>query len=135
MTPRSSPHDPSPTAPAAAEEFPAGFLERLARIVPSEEYDRCVRSFREPKETSFRISRFRADPDQVWQTLDQAGLRYARVDWHGAVATVSSVDRDRLLKLPLAPAAMIYVQSLSSMLAAHLVDARPGEQVLDLAAA
>lgn len=81
------------------------------------------------------MHRLRASPEDVWQELGRAGIPAAPVSWSELVATVASEFRAPLLESPLSDAGQIYIQSLSSIAVGQLVDARPGDTVLDLAAA
>ena len=68
---------------------------------------------------------------QTLEELSYAGLPYTDA-YHYAFA-ISGFDH--LMALPSFQDGLFYVQDVSSMMAAHLADPKPGDQVLDLCAA
>jgi 16S rRNA (cytosine1407-C5)-methyltransferase len=119
----------------AETHLPAEFLERLRAIVPPERYHEVVATFATPAATSFRINTLRAERDAVVQALEADGLYLHPVDWKDDAFWVSPEERATLLASEAFAQQHIYVQNLSSMIPPLVLDAQPGERVLDLAAA
>ncbi|HMB91468.1 MAG TPA: RsmB/NOP family class I SAM-dependent RNA methyltransferase [Rhodothermales bacterium] len=116
-------------------QLPAEFLERLRAIVPSERYDDVLATFAAPQATSFRVNTLRAERAAVVQALEAEGLHLHVVDWKEDAFWVAPEERAALLASAAFKQQHIYVQNLSSMIPPLVLDAQPGERVLDLAAA
>ncbi|MFQ5571307.1 MAG: RsmB/NOP family class I SAM-dependent RNA methyltransferase [Rhodothermales bacterium] len=115
--------------------LPIVFLERLREVVPGDRYDEVVRTFAEPTATGFRINTLRAEPGTVVRELEAQGIHLHSVDWKADAFWVVPEERAALLASAAYAEQRLYVQNLASMIPPLVLDARPGERVLDLAAA
>jgi 16S rRNA C967 or C1407 C5-methylase (RsmB/RsmF family) len=116
--------------------LPSAFLARLQRIVPSDEYDRVLASFSEPRAVGFRVNTLRAeDPAAVIDELRAAGMRPEEVAGLPLAYTVPAADRENLLAAEVCADGRIYLQDLASQLTSAVLGPQPGERVLDLCAA
>lgn len=107
-------------------------LERYRSIIP--DWEDFLRVIRTPEPVHLRIRRGRADPDDVVRDLEAQGFRLAPLD-----------QPDDLYRVDEAPFSagnalehwlgLYYVQQAVTALAAPALDPRPGERVLDMAAA
>jgi len=119
----------------AASTLPAEFVSRLTRIVPPAELAGVLRSFEVEKATSFRVNTLRATVAEVFTELQHAGLEISRCAWCDVAGTVPASQKRLLSEHPAATDGRVYIQGLSSLLAALVLKPQPGEAVLDLAAA
>ena len=115
--------------------LPQEFVERLGAIVPPSELAGVLSSFAAEKWAALRINRLKSNAVVVTKALSAAGIEYEPVQWMPEALLVAPKDRQALTHLPLAREGLIYIQGLSSMLASQVLDPRPGQWVLDLAAA
>jgi tRNA (cytosine49-C5)-methyltransferase len=115
--------------------LPEAFVALLDEVIPPNALDRARASFDAIKPTSFRINTLRTDADRVWHGLLQAGLSPKSIDWLDVALTVPADQKRALSSHELATSGAIYIQSLSSMLAPLALAPKPGEEILDLAAA
>ena len=120
---------------STAPLLPNGFLDRLTQIVPGSHRAEVWESFRTPKRTAFRVTDLRSDSPCVAEQLSRLGVEWRPFPWHAMAGSVAPEDRRRLLEFRDRSGHAIYIQNPASMLVALSVEARPGEQVLDLAAA
>ena len=116
-------------------QLPDQFLDRLAQIVPAECQAAVWESFCVPKRTAFRVNRLCSEPRRVTQQLIDRRIDWMPFPWDAAAGSVAADDRSRLLDFRDHSDHAIYVQNPASMLVARAVDARPNQQVLELAAA
>lgn len=119
----------------AAGLLPPGFVERLRAVVPPDRLDEALASFSAAKPASFRVNTLRGTPDAAVAELSEAGLTPAPVPWCTEAFTVPAGQRDALVRCAAVNDGRVYVQGLSSVLAGLVLGPRPGEAVLDLAAA
>ncbi len=116
-------------------ELPPGFLQRLRAIVPADQFESVVASFGADKVTAFRINPLRTTSGPALAALHEAGIAVSPVAWCADAFLVAPGQRSALTHSPLVTSGDIYIQGLSSILASLILDPRPGQQVLDLAAA
>lgn len=115
--------------------LPDEFLDRLRKIVSTDDYPTVVESFSLPKQTAFRVNQILADPSDVARHLAKCELNVQRVGWCDHAFWVPAEQRQALTHSEVAAENRIYVQGLSSILATLVLDPQPGEWNLDLAAA
>ena len=117
------------------EQLPELFVQRLAEILPQDRLGGCLESFSLLKPTSFRVNSLRTTEELLMDELESEGFRLTRVPWGEGVFSIESVQRRQLTESAAFSEGRIYIQGLSSILAPMALDPRPGETVLDLAAA
>ncbi len=115
--------------------LPEGFVERLAEILAAPDLGPALDSFGAPRSTAFRVNTLAAEVDEVADELLAAGLKLRPVSWLPSAFTVNAEHRELLLDSTPYRDGLIYVQNLSSMIPPLSLDVRPGEEILDLAAA
>jgi NOL1/NOP2/sun family putative RNA methylase len=117
------------------ESLPSQFLERLELIIPSEKIDEVKMSFIEEPVTSFRVNTLCTSVDKALIDLKQSDIEIHNVPWMEQAFWVAPDDRDKLMNTKVYRKSEIYLQNLSSMIPPLLLDPRPGDKILDLAAA
>jgi len=105
------------------------FFERVEKINPE-----ILEGLKEKKEFSFRINRHKSDLEAV-EELREEGYNPKKVDWSEYVYTLPIEDRKKVTKSKPYTANKIYIQNLSSIIAANSLDVGENDWVLDLAAA
>jgi len=117
------------------KNLPEGFLQRLRLIVPANRYDAVVRTFDREKPVSFRVNTLKVHVRDLLESFKQQGFKTGNVPWMREAFLLqnrSQRDLERTLEYE---RGLIYLQNLSSMVPPLVLDPRPGEKVLDLAAA
>ena len=105
------------------------FENRLKKINP-----KIIDLLKEKKEFSFRINKHKADLEVI-NELKKEGFNPKKVDWNEYVYTLPMDERKRITKSTPYTQNKIYIQNLSSIIAAHSLDINEDDWVLDLAAA
>lgn len=114
--------------------FSSDFLRRLAQLIPQSEREAVSNSFAKTKPTTLRVNTLKMTADELENALaDAAPLE--RVPWYADAFIVKDTPLRALTKLPLYTQGTFYVQSLSSMIPPLILDPKPGDKVLDIAAA
>jgi 16S rRNA C967 or C1407 C5-methylase (RsmB/RsmF family) len=116
-------------------DLPAEFVSRLRKIIPPTAWEAVCDSFATTRSPAFRINTLLATADQVLPELESEGLATEAVTWSPTAFRIPPEQREQLTHSAAASSGRLYVQSLSSQLAALLLEPQPGEMVLDLAAA
>ena len=105
------------------------FFERIEKINPN-----ILKGLKEKKEFSFRINRHRADLE-VKEELEKENFHPKEVEWNKYVYTLPIEERKKIVKSAAYSSNKIYIQNLSSIMAALSLDINENDWVLDLAAA
>ncbi len=110
-------------------EFPIEFTERYARFIP--DFDRFLETMLTPLPRVFRVNTLKAQPEEVLPLLADfkpEPLPYAPLGY--VARNGNGLGRNILHFLGL-----IYIQEAASMVPVLVLNPRPGERVLDIAAA
>lgn len=118
-----------------ATVLPGAFLNRLQQVVSEPRLPDVLRSFEIPRAAGFRVNTLLAERDDVLTRLQEAGLHPVACPWLSAGFWVPAEEREALLSSSPREARHVYVQNLSSMVPPVVLGSRPGERILDLAAA
>ena len=105
------------------------FFERIKKINP-----KIIDGLKEKNEFSFRVNRHKADLDVI-DELKKEGYNPNPVEWNKYVYTLPIEDRKKIIKSLPYTQNKIYIQNLSSIIAANSLDVNEDDWVLDLAAA
>lgn len=95
---------------------------------------KILEGYRVKRVVSLRINRLKTTPDHVDQVLSEHHLSYQRVSWYDD-ARIIFAHESELMKLELFTQGKIYLQSLSSMIPALIMEPKPKTDILDMAAA
>lgn len=115
--------------------LPALFIQRLKLILPPEQLDGVMASFKTQKAVSFRVNTLKSTITQAISELSEDGFSIDKLDWPNNAFTIPFAQREQLTHHRLHEAGHIYLQNASSMLPPIVLDPQPGEEVLDLTAA
>lgn len=126
------------TAPSLNElrrALPHELLQDLTRTFGPSLADRILQAFRSVRPSSFRVNTLKVhDDNTILHALRQEGFRPHPFP---GIPHAYTLDTDRsagLLKTRACQEGLIYLQSLSSMLPALLLEPQPHEHILDLCA-
>ncbi len=100
--------------PALTEEILAGFVRRPVTL---------------------RANPLKSTLAEVCQALDKAGVAYTPVPWYGDALILRNVREEAVQALPEYEMGHMYLQSLSSMMPALVMNPGRNESILDMAAA
>jgi tRNA (cytosine49-C5)-methyltransferase len=115
--------------------LPEVFLERLQRILPASALPIAMNSFRGEVPTVFRANLIKNDAASLRDELESAGFSIDTLSWPPDVFTVPIDQRRALTEHTAWQEGRLWIQNPSSMLPPIILDAQPGDEVLDMAAA
>lgn len=116
-------------------EVPAYLEQRLKAQYGEETAARIAQGYAAQRAVTLRANTLKADAQAVREALHEQGMETEPVAWYGDAMVAPGVREEALTRLPLYERGEIYLQSLSSMIPPLLLGAKPGENVLDMAAA
>jgi len=116
--------------------IPEKFLNRMKETL-GDEYDDFYKSFDKPRFHALRINTLKATSDElsevVLSTISEDGKPLRKVNWNKNGYYYSEDKTPG--KHPYHAAGAYYIQEPSAMLPGEMIDAKPGEIILDLCAA
>ncbi len=118
------------------KKLPDAFLSRLGLIFPATKAPQLLDTFTHLKPTTFRINSLKTSPTKLAPELRKAGFDYKQLNWHKNGCILKERRQTKsLINSEFFENGLIYLQSLSSMLPALILNPAPGEKILDLCAA
>ncbi len=115
--------------------LPREFVASLHELLPQHLCERTLRGMAARRPTTLRANTLRSSAAEVMRWLSDRDLKYRRPDWSREAFVLAELRERDVQAWDLYTGGRIYLQSLSSMIPALALAPRPGERVLDLAAA
>lgn len=115
-------------------DLPPLMRDLLREQYGPDEAERMAAGFRR-RAVTLRVNTLQADVSAVTAALDDASIAWRSVPWYADALILPEAREDAVRALPLYEAGQVYLQSLSSMIPPLLLQPRPGETILDMAAA
>jgi 16S rRNA (cytosine1407-C5)-methyltransferase len=114
-------------------KLPEEFLKRLSLIVPKRKFSEIKQSFYFPKKPTFRVNLLKSNTAEVLEELKE--LNPKKIPQLDGVFFVEEDQKEFLSRSKTFLEGKIYIQNISSILAVEILDPKPNETILDLAAA
>jgi NOL1/NOP2/sun family putative RNA methylase len=119
----------------ARQRLPAEFLKALQETFPQPVSQAVLRGMCVRRPTTLRVNSLRAAPQELAAFLRRSGVKFRAVPWCPQGFIISELRERDVEKWDWYREGRIYLQSLSSLVPALALGPRPGERVLDIAAA
>lgn len=87
------------------------------------------------KKTTFRVNNILSNYSEIEKVLNDNNIKYSNVSWYKDAFILEEDSLDKLKELDIYESGKIYVQSLSSMIPALVVNPKEKESILDMASA
>lgn len=97
--------------------------------------EKIAEGYAAQRAVTLRANPLKTDAAAVRRALEEKGIVTKDVPWYSDAMIVENVREDALTALEMYERGEIYLQSLSSMIPPMFLGAKPGENVLDMAAA
>lgn len=115
--------------------LPTAFLSRLKNLVSADTYSAIIHALSAPRPTTLRVNRLKTTGEALTGVLRELGFTLEPVPWSEDAFILTQGALRALSETPQYQKGELYVQSLSSMLPPLILDPKPGDRVLDIAAA
>lgn len=119
----------------AAKVLPPVFVERVRALYPGQDGERVLASFEKERPTALRPNTAKIDVRTLRKKLEEQGFKLEALPYPPGCFLLRNRRLRDLEETYSYLSGELYVQNPSSMLPPHLLAPRPGEAVLDLAAA
>lgn len=117
------------------EGVPAYLAQLLVQQYGEEIAERIAAGYEAQRAVTLRANPLKADRQEARLALEAQGIEVSPVSWYDDAMIVHGAREDAITALEIYERGGVYLQSLSSMIPPVLLGARPGENVLDMAAA
>lgn len=87
------------------------------------------------KKVTLRVNTIKSNIAEIKTVLEAKNISFKTVNWYKDAFIIENVKEDRIKELEIYKQGKIYLQSLSSMLPPLVLNPKPQENILDMAAA
>ncbi len=115
--------------------LPQEFIEKIKGIFPPDIVKRIIEGYKSERQISVRVNTLKANENDVLEILRKADLEPQIVTWMKSAFTLPYSTSRQLTDLQIYKDGLFYIQSLSSMIPALILDPKVDELILDMAAA
>jgi NOL1/NOP2/sun family putative RNA methylase len=115
--------------------LPTPFLEKLPTFLSPKQVTTVVSALSKGSPISFRINPLKAVRETVISKLNNTDFMLQEIPWYEDAFVVTNRSKTDLLQTTAVSDGHIYLQGLSSMIPVIVLDPKPGEIILDMAAA
>jgi NOL1/NOP2/sun family putative RNA methylase len=119
----------------ARRRLPRDFLQYLEQTFPQAAAESILRGTGCRRPTTLRVNTLRSDAAALMRFFRETAVKHRRVTWYPDAFILTALRERDVEAWDLYTAGAVYLQSLSSMVPALALAPRPGERVLDIAAA
>ncbi len=116
-------------------KFPAEFVDKLKKIIPPGIFPEVAKGYMFPHPVTFRVNTLKADASMVKKDLSALGLVMESFNELPNAFILKEGSFQKLAKSKSYDEGGIYMQGLTSQVPPFLLAPKPGDRVLDLAAA
>lgn len=110
-------------------------LSQLSKQYSEADISRILSGYESRRKTSLRINPLKKEDTNIRKLLKAQGLAFENIPWYTDALVLDAEMESVIQRLPVYEGGIIYLQNLSSMIPPLLLDAKPGDNVLDMAAA
>lgn len=119
----------------ARSRLPGDFVQRTYESFPLPVAEKILAGCLGGRVVTLRVNTLKTNVREVMAELWREGIKVDRVLWYGDALMIKDKRESDLEPLALYKEGAIYLQSLSSMIPPLVLEPKPGEHILDIAAA
>lgn len=117
------------------DKLPPQFEEKLKKIIPSDRLTDVLESFNNKRPTTFRTNTLKISTEKLKQELDRLNINYKQIEWYPDAFILVDQPQSQLMETNFYKEGFLYIQSLSSMIPALILNPLKDEKILDLTSA
>ena len=114
---------------------PEFFEKLLVEQYGKEIEENTICNLIKPKKVTLRVNTIKSNTAEIKTVLEAKNISFKTVNWYKDAFIIENVKEDRIKELEMYKQGKIYLQSLSSMLPPLVLNPKPQENILDMAAA
>ncbi len=117
------------------EQIPNFLYKLLLKQYSKDIVDKIIEGYKKENPVTIRVNTLKSNVEEVKTILSKENIIYKKVEWYKNALIIENVKEDNIRNLSIYKEGKIYMQSLSSMLPAILLEPRKNENILDMTAA
>lgn len=114
---------------------PEFFEKLLVEQYGKEIEENTICNLIKPKKVTLRVNTIKSNTAEIKTVLEAKNISFKTVNWYEDAFIIENVKEDTIKELEIYKQGKIYLQSLSSMLPPLVLNPKPQENILDMAAA
>ena len=114
---------------------PEFFEKLLVEQYGKEIEENTICNLIKPKKVTLRVNTIKSNTAEIKTVLEAKNISFKTVNWYKDAFIIENIKEDRIKELEIYKQGKIYLQSLSSMLPPLVLNPKPQENILDMAAA
>lgn len=118
-----------------SENIPEFLMKKLENQYGGDIVEKIVKGYECNRKTTLRVNSIKSNVDEVCNALKVANIEYSKVDWYENALIIENTIESQISEMDIYKEGKIYLQSLSSMIPAIILNPRENENILDMAAA
>lgn len=116
-------------------KLPMDFIEELYNTYNTRISDKILIGMSEKRLTTLRVNTLKYNMVNLIKYFEEKNIEYEKVPWYNDALIIKNAEEKNLQQLDIYKNGYIYLQSLSSMIPALVLNPKKQERVLDLTAA
>lgn len=116
-------------------EIPDFFKTKLLEQYDITTVNTIIYGLNQQKPVTLRANTIKSNKEEIKQQLHKENITFEDVSWYKDAFIIKNVKEEQIQELDIYKQGKIYLQSLSSMLPPILLNPKPEENILDMAAA
>lgn len=116
-------------------QIPQFLKEKIEKEYGLEILNKIETGLIEEKPVTLRVNTIKSNAEKVKIELEKNNIEYEIVEWNKSAFIIKNVKEEEIRKLDIYNNGEIYLQSLSSMIPAIIIDPKERENILDMTAA
>lgn len=117
------------------EKVPEFFYKMLLEQYGKEIAEKIIDGYSFKRPVTLRVNTIKSNISNIKQELTNAGVEFEEVIWNKDALIIKNVKECEIREMSIYINGEIYLQSLSSMIPPIILDPKPKENILDMAAA
>lgn len=117
------------------EKIPQFLYNKLINQYGNEITEEIINEYSKKRFVTLRVNTIKSTVENVTNILKENNITYNEVKWSKEALIIENANENDIRKLKIYENGEIYLQSLSSMIPPIILDAKAGENVLDMTAA
>lgn len=115
--------------------IPDFLYDSLIKQYGEELTKKIIEGYTSKRKVSFRVNTLKSNVQEIEEVLNNNNIKFLKVYWNEDAFVLEDKAEADIRKLGIYEDGKIYMQSLSSMIPAIIVDPKAGESILDMTAA
>ena len=115
--------------------IPKFLEEKLIKQYGQNLTEKIIDGYSSRRKTTLRVNTIKSNVEEIKGNLESEGIVCRETEWNKNAIIIENADEEKMKTLDIYKEGKIYLQSLSSMIPAVIVEPKEKENILDMAAA